>query len=97
MEEISRRVCRDQARFLPLERIDLETEKVVEGCPHWTDDEIRAFLDYGQRQEEEQCEIELAELKAYSGRFCADRGNKALWAALERKRDQDRLLYRFAP
>ena len=61
---------------MPLERIDLETKTIMDGRPHWTNEEVMAFLDYQQQKEDEQCEIEMAELQARGGRFRRGRGKR---------------------
>jgi hypothetical protein len=34
LEEISKRICRDEARKMPPQRLNLETETFMEGRPH---------------------------------------------------------------
>jgi hypothetical protein len=62
LELYSPRWCKEQSRYLPDYRIDLETETILEGRPHWTKEEIYAWLDYDALQEQEverQVEAEL--------------------------------------
>jgi hypothetical protein len=62
LESYSPRWCKEQSRYLPDHRIDLETETILEGRPHWTTEEIHAWLDYEALQEQEverQVEAEL--------------------------------------
>jgi hypothetical protein len=62
LESYSPRWCKEQSRYLPDHRIDLETETILEGRPHWTTEEIYAWLDYEALQEqdvERQVEAEL--------------------------------------
>jgi hypothetical protein len=62
LESYSPRWCKEQSRYLPDHRIDLETETILEGRPHWTTEEIYAWLDYEALQEQEverQVEAEL--------------------------------------
>jgi hypothetical protein len=50
------------SRYLPDHHIDLETETILEGRPHWTTEEIHAWLDYEALQEQEverQVEAEI--------------------------------------
>jgi hypothetical protein len=53
LESYSPRWCKEQSRYLPDHRIDLETETILEGRPHWTTEEIHAWLDYEALQEQE--------------------------------------------
>jgi hypothetical protein len=62
LESYSPRWCKEQSRYLPDHRIDLETETILKGRPHWTTEEIHAWLDYEALQEQEverQVEAEL--------------------------------------
>ena len=55
---------------LPLKRLNLETETLIEGQPKWTDEEIHAWLDWDQQQEqviEQQAEAELVAAGGYRG------------------------------
>ena len=55
---------------LPLKRLNLETETLIEGQPKWTDEEIHAWLDWDQQQEqvtEQQVEAELVAAGGYGG------------------------------
>jgi hypothetical protein len=62
LESYGPRWYKEQSRYLPDHRIDLETETILEGRPHWTTEEIHAWLDYEALQEQEverQVEAEL--------------------------------------
>jgi hypothetical protein len=62
LESYSPRWWGEQSRYLPDHRIDLETETILKGRPHWTTEEIYAWLDYEALQEQEverQVEAEL--------------------------------------
>jgi hypothetical protein len=48
LEEISKRICRDEAWKMPPQRLDLDTKTFIEGRPHWTNEEVMAWLDYEQ-------------------------------------------------
>jgi hypothetical protein len=55
---------------LPLKRLNLETETLIEGQPKWTDEEIYAWLDWDQQQEqviEQQVEAEVVAAGGYGG------------------------------
>jgi hypothetical protein len=45
LESYSPRYCKEQSRYLPDHRIDLETETILKGRPHWTTEEVEAWLD----------------------------------------------------
>ena len=53
LESYSPRWCKEQSRYLPDHCIDLETETILEGRPHWTTEEIHAWLDYEALQEQD--------------------------------------------
>jgi hypothetical protein len=55
---------------LPLKRLNLETETLIEGQPKWTDEEIYAWLDWDRQQEqviEQQVEAEVVAAGGYGG------------------------------
>ena len=43
LESYSPRWCKEQSRYLPNHRIDLETETILEGRPHWTETDFQAL------------------------------------------------------
>jgi hypothetical protein len=45
LQSYSPRYCKEQSRYLPDHRIDLETETILKGRPHWTTEEVEAWLD----------------------------------------------------
>ena len=93
LEEISKRICRDKAWKMPPQRLNLETKTFMEGHPHWTNEEVMAWLDYEQQKEDEQYEVERVQLQARGGRFSGGRG--ILQMDVHRQLEEDRRLYRF--
>jgi hypothetical protein len=65
-------------KFLPRQRLDLETETLLPGRPHWTEEEVHAWFDDEDRREDETVDIGVAKLKA-AGRFGVEKP-KELWA-----------------
>jgi hypothetical protein len=54
LQKWSKALC-DRRRLrwlLPLKPLNLETETYIEGQPKWTDEEIHAWLDWDQQQEQ---------------------------------------------
>jgi hypothetical protein len=51
-------IYKQQRRYLPYQRLDLETETMIEGRPHWIDEEVQCWIDEHERLDEEQCDIE---------------------------------------
>jgi hypothetical protein len=88
-------VYKSQRKFLPYQRIDLATETLVEGRPHWTDEEVQCYIDEQERLEEVQCDIEQRELEACGGRFRADRGNRELQVQIDHQIVINAQLYKF--
>ena len=68
-------------KFLPHQRLDLETETLLPSQPHQTDEEVHAQQDDEDRQNDESDAISVANLKA-GGRFGAEKPKQlqAKWA-----------------
>jgi hypothetical protein len=63
-------VCNSEKWQLPRQRINLETKTLIEGPPGWLTEEIQAWLDWDQQQEqvvEQQVEAELVAAGGYGG------------------------------
>ena len=81
---------------LPLKRLNLETETLIEGQPKWTDEEIHAWLDWDRQQEqaiEQQVEAELVAAGGYGGN--SRRGVGHIHAQIETERRVETQQYRF--
>jgi hypothetical protein len=77
------RWCNENRRYLPRERIDIETETELDNAPNWTHEEISAWLDNEALKEQEiEREVE-AELIAAGG-FSRQRGVGSLRKQIER-------------
>jgi hypothetical protein len=79
-----------------MNRIDLSTGKELEGRPHWTAEEIAAYIDYQEEQEvvlERQLEAEFA----VSGYVNKERGIGHIHRQIERELAANKAQYRYAP
>ena len=79
-----------------MNRIDLSTGRELEGSPHWTTEEIDAYIDYQEEKEvvlERQLEAEFA----VSGYVSKERGIGHIHRHIERELAADRAQYRYAP
>jgi hypothetical protein len=91
------RWCNENRRYLPRERLDLQTETLLEDeAPKWTHEEISAWLDNEALKEQEiEREVE-AELIAAGG-FGKQRGVRRLHKQIERDIAAEKGQYRFMP
>jgi hypothetical protein len=96
LESYSAKYCKEQLRFLPRQRLDLETETLHKGGPHWTTEEVQAWLTYEALQEQEVERQVEAELIAAGG-FGQSResGVRGLWSRLETDYHAREEQYRF--
>jgi hypothetical protein len=81
---------------LPLKRLNLETETLIEGQPKWTDEEIHAWLDWDWQQEqviEQQVEAEVVAAGGYGGD--SRRGVGHIHRQIEAEEVTERQQYRF--
>jgi hypothetical protein len=97
LEVYSVRWCNENRRYLPRERLDLQTETLLEDkAPNWTHEEISAWLDNEALKEQEiEREVE-AELIAAGG-FGKQRGVGRLYKQIERDIAAEKGQYRFMP
>lgn len=86
--------------ILPSQRLDLQLKKLLPGDPNWSNEEIQAFLDYKERQEDdygEQEEVRYDRQLQVNG-FGQERRSD-IWRqfreGLEREDDRNRELYQF--
>jgi hypothetical protein len=96
LESYSPRWCKEHSRYLPDHRIDLETETILEGRPHWTTEEIYAWLDHDAlktQEVEEQVEAELIAARGIGQ--SRERGIGGLWSRLEADNEALQEQYRF--
>jgi hypothetical protein len=96
LEYWSIKYCKEQLWHLPKDRIDLQTETLVEGRPHWTTEEVQAWLDHKAleaEQVERQVEAELVAAGGFGqGRR---RGVRSLWNQIEGNIQTREEQYRF--
>jgi hypothetical protein len=90
------RWCKEQAKFLPSQRLDIKAGKLLDGRPHWTTEEIEAWLDFEALKDAEADRLAEEEL-AKTGGFRGQRGVKSIWAGIDSEKATERVLYRFAP
>lgn len=96
LESYGPRWCKEQSRYLPNHRIDLETETILEGRPHWTTEEIYAWLDYEALQEQEVERQVEAELIAAGGfGQSRERGIRGVYGRIETDFQALKEQYRF--
>ena len=92
----SARTCTEHTRFLPSQRLDLETETFLEGRPHWSTEEVQAWLYWDERQQEEVNKQVEAELIAAGGfGKSKERGIKELWNRVDADIEARKAKYRF--
>lgn len=96
LESYSPRWCKEQSRYLPDHRIDLETETILEGRPHWTTEEIHAWLDYEALQEQEvERQIEAELIAAGGFGQSRERGIRGVYGRIETDFQALKEQYRF--
>ena len=66
---------------------------LLPGWPHWTAEEIKAWLDYDAIGDEEAYEEEVKKVSNYG--FSVERGIKGLQQRIELSLAEERELYRF--
>jgi hypothetical protein len=59
--------CRQNKKFLPYQRLNLQSETLIQGDPNWSYEELRAWLDWDQKKQEEADQEAEAELIAAGG------------------------------
>ena len=75
---------------MPIERRDLATSKIIARTTKWTDDEVYAWLDY-QDLDEEQTEQDMRREDQVNGP--PQDGMKGIWAGVNRRIEQDQERY----
>ena len=89
LEVYDRAFCRQQAIYMPLDRLDLQTETWVKGRPNWSIEEIHAYIDCDNKlQKEVDKEEELI------GPF-SKRSRKEIIAEVRARCQEDTRKYRF--
>jgi hypothetical protein len=59
--------CRQNKKFLPYQRLDLQSENLILGDPNWSYEELRAWLDWDEKKQQEADQEAEAELIAAGG------------------------------
>jgi hypothetical protein len=96
LESYSPRWCKEQSRSLPDHGIDLETETILEGRPHWTTEEIYAWLDYKALQEQEvKRQVEAKLIAAGGFGQSRERGIRGVFSRVETDFQALKAQYRF--
>jgi hypothetical protein len=88
---------RERRQELPVQRLNLDTETLIEGIADWTNEEVSAWLDWDKIKDQEverQVEAEVARAGGF-GQSRA-RGSRGLWNQLEANIEARRAQYRFA-
>jgi hypothetical protein len=82
--------------LLPQQRLDLESETLIDGQPNWSREEIYAWLDWDQQQEnniEQQVEAEIVAAGGFGGD--SRRGIGHIHRQIEAEDTAERRQYRF--
>jgi hypothetical protein len=88
--------CNRNRIFLPRERLDLQTETLLEGSPNWTNEETSAWLDNEALKEQEVEQQVEAELIAAGGfGQSRERGVRGRWRQFRSDFNALREQYRF--
>jgi hypothetical protein len=96
LEPHSIKYCKEQTWFLPIQRLDLETESLIEGRPHWSTEEIQAWLDneaLKQQDIDRQVEAELVAAGGFGQN--SERGIQGLWNQIGGDIQAEKARYRF--
>jgi hypothetical protein len=92
------RWCNENRRYLPRERIDLQTETELDKAPNWTHEEISAWLDNNALKDQEiEKEVEAELISAGGFGQTKERGVRRLKKRLQRNQDTQREQYRLFP
>jgi hypothetical protein len=97
LEQYSQRWCRQNKKFLPYQRLNLETETLIEGDPNWDIEELEAWLDHEKQADqdmEDQFERELIEAGGF-GRVKTG-GIRGIMGSVESDIRAEKVMYRFA-
>ena len=89
--------CRQNKKFLPYQQLNLQSETLIPGDPNWSYEELRAWLDWDQKKQEEADQEAEAELIAAGG-FGRVRNNQGLRGGMCRIGEDiaaEKALYRF--
>ena len=98
LQKLTKAICDSYKWKLPRQRIDLESETLIEGPPGWLTEEIQAWLDWDQIQEEaleQQLEVEFVAAGGFGSERRRGIGhiNRQIEAEVATERSQ----YRFYP
>ena len=95
LKQYPQRWRNENRRYLGYQRLDLDTETLLEDSPNWTNEEIDAWLDWDT---EETIEVERQEEADYIARGgpSTERGIKGLWGQIGTSIQAEREQYRFA-
>jgi hypothetical protein len=96
LKKLTKAVCDSYKWQLPKQRIDLDSETLIEGPPGWLTEEIQAWLDWDQAQEEaleQQLEVEFVAAGGFGSE--SRRGIGHIHRQLEAEATTERSQYRF--
>lgn len=88
--------CEDNRWLLPRDRINLQSETLIEGRPNWTIEEIQAWLDWGEKEQQEVDRLVEEEL-VQAGGFGQGRrqGRRELLDRIEAESRAEKEKYKF--
>jgi len=83
-------------RFLPSQRIDIQAKKLLDGRPHWSNEEIDTYLDY-QAIKDQDIEAEEEARVVSQGGFGRnkDRGISGLLGSINKRIEEEEAQYCF--
>jgi hypothetical protein len=87
---------RYEMRFLPSQRIDIQAKKLLDGRPHWSNEEIDAYLDY-QAIKDQDIEAKEEARVVSQGGFGRnkDRGISGLLGSINKRIEEEEAQYCF--
>jgi hypothetical protein len=98
LEVYSVRWCNENRRYLPRERIDLQTETELDEALNWTHEEISAWLDNDALKDQEiEQEVEAELISAGGFGQNNERGVRRLQKRIRMDQEAQREQYRFFP
>jgi hypothetical protein len=98
LEVYSVRWCNENCRYLPRERIDLQTETELDEALNWTHEEISAWLDNDALKDQEiEQEVEAELISAGGFGQNNERGVRRLQKRIRMDQEAQREQYRFFP
>ena len=91
-----KRWCLQHKKFLPRERLNIETEALVQGDPNWSLEELSAWLDWDKKKDEAiEQEVEAELIAAGGFGQNRERGIQPLFGRIQADSRAEERQYRF--